>query len=403
MKHHGIATSLTTTAILILTCCLPADSLAAQGTGGSQIPLDQAGRILPQPGGRDSAGPAPRLPDGTPNLGRTGTGKGAWLNKSTRYSEGLVDPPKSQGIPFQPWARALQQYRDKVTLGKEDPEAFCIPPPTPYTRGGTHPIEFIQLPEQKRIVQLTEFPGRNFREIFMDGRPHPPKEDLEDFPTFTGHAIGRWEGDTLVVDTVGFNEGTWIDSEGNPHTSQMHLIEKYTRTSLNNLHIETRIDDPGAYTRPWTIAVDLVWGPDFEIVEFLCQGNNRWQENYVRETKGATGTGNAGADFGQGHPVKGSFVGEWGPNANTRDSLVVLMDWDGKAITGAINPGENQVPITRAELNVENWTLHIEGGTGAARVVLDGKFENLTWLSRSLTGTYTRGNQRGTFKLTRQH
>jgi hypothetical protein len=138
-------------------------------------------------------------------------------------------------------------------------------------------------------------------------------------------------------------------------------------------------------------------------VEFLCQGNNRWQEHYIRGTKGVTGTGNAGADFGQGHPVKGSFVGEWGPNANTRDGLLVLMDWDGKSITATINPGPEGIPITRAELNPKDWTLHVEGGTGAARVVLDGKFENLTWLARSLAGTYTRGNRRGTFKIIRQY
>jgi hypothetical protein len=266
-----------------------------------------------------------------------------------------------------------------------------------------HPIEFIQLPEQKRIIQIREFPGHIWREIFLDGRPHPPKEELENFPTFMGHAVGHWEGDTLVVDTVGFNEGTWIDSAGNPHTSQMHLIEKYTRTSLNNLHIEATIDDPGAYTRPWTVALDIPWSPDSETKEYMCQENNRWQESYVKSTKGATGTGNTGADSGHGHPAKGSFVGEWGSNANTQSSLVVLMDWDGKAITGTINPGPQGVPITKAELNPDKWTLHIEGGTGAARVVLDGKFENLTWLARSLIGAYTRGNQKGTFKITRQY
>ncbi len=393
MKDHWSTRSLTTTAIFLLSCCLLASALAAQGPAG-----------LPEPGGPDPGGPVPRLPDGTPNLGRTEIGKGVWLIRSVpNYSEILIDPPKSEGLPFQPWARALQQHRDKVTFGKEDPEAFCIPPPLPYARGGPHPIEFIQLPEQERIIQLREFPGNIAREIFLDGRGHPPREDLENFPTFIGHAVGHWEGDTLVVDTVGFNEGTWIDRAGDPHTSQMHLIERYTRTSLNNLHIEATIDDPGAYTRPWTVAVDLPWGPDSEIRDYMCQENNRWQESYVRETQGATGTGNVGAYSGHGHPAKGTFVGEWGPDANTQSGLMILMDWDGEAITGTINPGPQGVPITQAELNPNEWTVHIESGTGAARVVLDGKFENLTWLARSLIGTYTRGNQRGTFKITRQY
>jgi hypothetical protein len=218
-------------------------------------------------------------------------------------------------------------------------------------------MELIQFPEQKRIIQIMEFPGHTWREIFLDGRPHPPTEDLETFSTFMGHAVGHWEGDTLVVDTVGFNEGKWINQYGDPHTNQLHLIERITRTSVNNLHYEATIDDPGAYARPWTVAFDLAWSPNFEIKEYICQGNNRWQEIYTRMTKGATGTGNTGADSGHGHPAKGSFVGEWGPNANTQDTLLVLMDWDGKSITGTINPGPQAIPITKAELNPDDWTF----------------------------------------------
>ena len=381
--NHWIRRSLTATAILILSCGPMEQLLAAQGKGAED-------------------GPVPRLPDGTPSLGRTGVGNSIWLSGASRnYGEILIDPPKSQGIPFQPWARALQEYRDKVAFAREDPEGFCIPPPLSYTRA--RPMELIQLPEQKRIIHIMQFPGHTWREIFLDGRPHPPKEDLENFPTFMGHAVGHWEGDTLVVDTAGFNEGTWIDLKGHPHTNQMHVIERYTRTSLNKLHIEVSIDDPGAYTRPWTVAVDLARSPDREIEDYFCQENNRFQEHYIKATNDATGTGNAGADSGQGHPAKGSFVGEWGPNGNALDSLTVLMNWDGKAITGTINPGPQAVPITKAELNPDDWTLHIEGGTGAARVVLEGRFENLTWLARSLSGTYTRGSERGTFKITRQY
>src|SRR5213083_1216142 len=102
-----------------------------------------------------------------------------------------------------------------------------------------------------------------------------------------GHSIGHWEGATLVVDTVGFNEGTWIDKEGHPHTSQLHVIEKLARTSINNLHIEATFDDPAAYTRPWTIAFDLAWGPDWAIKEYICQSNNQPLSGLLRqENKG---------------------------------------------------------------------------------------------------------------------
>jgi hypothetical protein len=190
---------------------------------------------------------------------------------------------------------------------------------------------------------------------------------------------------------------------GHPHTNQLHLVERFTRTSLNTLHVEMTIEDPWAYTRPWKVAMDLVWRPDSVINRYYCQENNRWQENYIKATKGATGTGNAGADSGHGHPVKGTFVGDWGPSANAQDSFLLEMDWDGKNIIGTINPGPEGVPITRAELNLTDWSLHIEGGMGADRVVLDGKFENISWLGRSLAGTYVRGNQRGTFRVNRQY
>ena len=253
MKRHWNARSLTTATIVVLSCCLQAHSVAAQAVDESSLRFSADGGKVPAPGGKDSGGPAPRLSDGTPNLGRTEIGKGVWLPKEfTNFLDVLVDPPKAQGIPFQPWAKALREYRFNVTAASEEPGSFClpVPGPQPFMRGGVHPIEFIQLPEQKRILQLMEFPAHMWREIFLDGRPHPPKAVLEESATFMGHSIGRWEGDTLVVDTIGFNEGTWIDKDGDPHTNLLHVIEKFTRTSMNNLHIDATIDDPGAYTRP---------------------------------------------------------------------------------------------------------------------------------------------------------
>lgn len=401
MKYHGLVRPLIIMTIVILSPFLPGSSLAAQGTGG--LP-ERGGRFDRNAAAKRESPPPPRLPDGTPSLGRTAVGKGAWLPGQVRnYAELLIDPPVSQGIPFQPWAKALQYYRDKVTFAREDPQGFCIPPGGPRLHTTMFPMEFIQLPEQKRIIQILEGGGHIWREIFLDGRSHPSKKDLEDFPTFLGHAIGHWERDTLVVDTVGFNEGTWIDADGDPHTNMMHLIEKYTRTSLMNLHYEATIDDPGAYTRPWTIALDLPWGPNSRITEYICQENNRFQDNYVKATKNRTGTGNAGADQGHGHPAKGSFIGELGATKANQEPLIVSMDWDGKAITGNVVAAGTTMPITKAELNPNNWTLHIEAEAEGTKYVLNGRFENLTWLARSVAGTYTKGSQKGTFKITRQY
>ena len=108
----------------------------------------------------------------------------------------------------------------------------------------------------------------------MDGRPHPEGDALN--PTYLGHSVGRWEGDTLVVDVVGFNENTWIDLFGHPQTDALHVVERFSRPDKATLHYEATIDDPGAYTAPWTVAWDIRWRPDGELMEYICQENNRY-------------------------------------------------------------------------------------------------------------------------------
>jgi hypothetical protein len=141
---------------------------------------------------------------------------------------------------------------------------------TPY------PMEIIQLPEQKRILMIYEGGAHVWRIIYMDGRKHPEGDALS--LTWMGHSVGHWEGDTLVVDSVGFNEGTWIDMGGKPHTDLLHLVERFTRTDLYTLHYEATIDDPGAYTAPWNVRFDVTWDPNGEIQEYICQENNRWKD-----------------------------------------------------------------------------------------------------------------------------
>src|SRR5262245_4199573 len=119
---------------------------------------------------------------------------------------------------------------------------------TPY------PMEIIQLPQQKRILMIYEGGAHVWRNIYMDDRAHPQGDELPS--TWMGHSVGRWEGDTLVVDVVGFNEGTWLDMSGKPHTDMLHVIERYSRSNLYTLHYEATIDDPGAYTGSWKVGFD---------------------------------------------------------------------------------------------------------------------------------------------------
>jgi hypothetical protein len=176
-------------------------------------------------------------------------------------------------VPFQPWAAAVYDY-NSANMSKYDPEGYCLPPGGPRMLATPYPMEIIQQPEHKRIIMIFEGATHIWREIHMDGRPHPKGDDLN--PTYLGHAVGHWQQDTLVVDVVGFNEGTWLDYFGHPHTDLLHVVERYSRPNKNTLHYEATIDDPGAYTKPFTVAWDIPWDATDELKEYICQENNRF-------------------------------------------------------------------------------------------------------------------------------
>src|SRR6266705_3205506 len=210
--------------------------------------------------------PTPRWPDGRVNLGAPPGEKGFWLPNGRpilAQPEGNIttagDPqglaafsgppfpgkPKESEVPFQDWARAIYEYREANLF---EPHTRCKPSGGPrqfITPGG---VEFVDMPETKTVYIFDENGPQTFRVIYMDDRPHP--KDL--FPSYYGNSVCHWEGDTLVVDTVGFNERFWMERQGAPHTDKLHLVERFTRTDSNNMKIEVTIDDPGAYTRPWT-------------------------------------------------------------------------------------------------------------------------------------------------------
>jgi len=209
--------------------------------------------------------PAPRNADGRVTLtGLTVDAKGVWLPGSGGFSA----PTAVDGdIPFQAWAAALLEDRRTNQL---EPHTRCKPSGgirqflTPYG------VEIVELPELQRVYIFDIGGPHTFRTIYMDGRSHPSRMD----PTFYGHSIGWWEGDTLVVDTRGFNEGFWIDRAGLPTTSRLHTLERFTRVDAVRIDYSLTIDDPGAYTRPWTSVLDLRWEDDTELFEYVCQQAN---------------------------------------------------------------------------------------------------------------------------------
>jgi hypothetical protein len=152
-----------------------------------------------------------------------------------------------------------------------EPHTRCKPSGGPRQWLTPYGAEFVELPEQ-RVAYIFDIGGpHTYRTIYMDGRAHPENPT----PSFYGHSIGWWEGDTLVVDTVGFNEGFWLDRGQLPHTERLHLLERYTRTSLTTMRYELTIDDPGAYSAPFTGTSNLRWEAGTELFEYVCQQGNQ--------------------------------------------------------------------------------------------------------------------------------
>lgn len=216
----------------------------------------------------DPSAATPLLSDGTPNLGPGANGLGFWDRGSGPLVGGAAYPPPGQ-IPFKPWARALYDYRQQ-TLAKDDPHVRCAPPGGPRQFAVPFGIQIVQAPHMSRIFILSGGSSRPWREIYMDGRSHPDYVN----PSYFGHSIGHWEGSTLVVDTIGFNERFWLHREGFPHTEKLHLLEHISRPTVGTLRYEVTIDDPAAYTAPWSTVWEKVWNPDEEIIEYFCQDNN---------------------------------------------------------------------------------------------------------------------------------
>jgi hypothetical protein len=243
--------------------------------------------------------PAPRSADGHIIIGATKEQKGVWIGSTLGFcNTGPAGPPslnpgaQQQGraaggragaagfgrganagpctpVPYMAWTQAVSADRRRMQL---EPHTRCKPSGGPREFLTPYGVEFVEIPELK-VAYIFDIGGpHTYRTIYMDGRKHPDHLD----PSFYGHSIGWWEGDTLVVDTVGFNEDFWIDRGQIPHTSQLHLTEKFTRTKLDTMAYELTVDDPGAYTKPFTGKSNLRWEAGTELFEYICQ-----QENYA--------------------------------------------------------------------------------------------------------------------------
>ena len=173
------------------------------------------------------------------------------------------------GLPLQPWAADLKKKRI-ADFSKDNPDAHCLPMGNMQFNTHPQPRKIVQTPEL--IVILYEG-NAGIRQIFLDGRPLPATADLQ--PWWYGYSIGKWDGDTLVVETTGFRDDVWLDINGSPLTGAGKMTERLRRVNYGNLEIEITVDDPKVYTKPWTVKVKQVSMLDFEMTEFICAENER--------------------------------------------------------------------------------------------------------------------------------
>lgn len=237
-------------------------ALAAALSGEAFAQRRERNPNLPPPG------PVPRDANGRVLLGgATPAEKGVWTPLF-----GIFDPiAPADEVPFQAWARALYDARQTHEL---EPHARCKASGISRQFLTPYGVEFVEIPEIQQLFIFDIGGPHTFRVVYMDGRSHP--SDWE--PTNYGHSIGWWEGDTLVIDSIGFNEDFWFERRGLPHTDQLHTIERFTRANSAIIEYEITVDDPGAYTAPWSGSFNLQWDDGIELFEYVCQ-----QANYAHE------------------------------------------------------------------------------------------------------------------------
>lgn len=198
--------------------------------------------------------PVPREANGKPDL------SGVWV---------ATDDPYPEDPELLPWAAAVFKERQE-TNGKDAPHNHCLPAPPPVPGSAAPFIERFVQSGSILVILFEDVPG--FRQVFLDGRGHPADWD----PTWMGHSLGKWDGDVLVVDTVGFNDKSWLGGLGGgrvPHTEMLHMMERYRRADFGHMDIAVTFEDPGAFVKPFHMNVKLDLAPQEEVMEYVCENN----------------------------------------------------------------------------------------------------------------------------------
>jgi hypothetical protein len=210
----------------------------------------------------DVNAPARRTADGKPDL------SGFWMpTGGVKHLLNLAADLKPEDVPLRPWAQEV--YKERIeTNGKDHPGVRCWPSGIPEKNNIPDGLKVVHTPD---LVLFLHESRTIYRQIFIDGRPLPRNAQ----PTWMGYSVGKWEDDTLVVETIGQNGKTWLDMRGLPGTEKLRVIERFSRPTIGHIDIEVTIDDPEAYTKPWTVKLGWNLLPDAELIESICEENNK--------------------------------------------------------------------------------------------------------------------------------
>jgi len=220
-------------------------------------------RVPRTPDGKvDLKAPAVRTPYGKPDL------SGFWMPEDPiKNLLNLAADLKPDEVPLTPWGRGVLNERI-ATNGKDHPGVSCLPSGIPEKDNIPDGLKLVQTED---LVLLLHESRTIYRQIFTDGRPLPKDPQ----PTWMGYSIGHWDNDTLVVETIGQNGKTWLDMQGHPGTEALRVTERFSRPRIGHMDIEVTIDDPKAYTKPWSVKLNWRLEPDTDLIESICEENNR--------------------------------------------------------------------------------------------------------------------------------
>ncbi len=321
--------------------------LIAIGAAICFLPFSVCGQWFHQPtpgiprtddGKPNLTAPAPRTADGKPDL------SGLWRPEFNPYNLDVIQNVKDEAI-FRPEAEALFR-KHLADFHATDPITHCLPggPLDVLAAGG---IALYRIIQSSNMVVLLYERGVMYRQIFMDGRKLPKDPN----PTWMGYSVGRWEGDTLVVESAGFNDRSWLDRLGHPHSEDLRVTERFRRVDFGQIHFEITYDDPKTLTRPLTFSLAVNYAPDTEMLETVCENE--------RSTAHLVGKANAGVKVDES--VLAKYVGKYQVQAGSPGTMAGFF---GKSQTISLIDGQlwmNAIPlIPQSETRFDSAAAPIE-------------------------------------------